>query len=402
MNLLVVSWEYSPYVVGGMGKHVSQLVPSLAAIQTEHGFSEPLHTTIVTPRYSGGAAVETLPGNVTVHRVDCPPVDATNLHNSVAENNRVLTDYACALPQRFDLIHVHDWLTAVAGINLKYEWKVPLVVTIHATERGRHQGWLNNDGSRQINTLEWRACFEAWRVIVCSDYMAQEVHDFFGTPLDKISVIPNGIDPDTLHLCDEVAQQEIRAEFSPFDEHLLFFVGRIVHEKGLQVLIRAMPQVLQKHRGVRLLVAGKNCEQMWPLASELGIAHSVNFLGFISDERRDCLYQAVDTAVFPSLYEPFGIVALEAMALGCNVVASDVGGLGEVVRHQQTGLTVFPNDPASIAWAVDEILANPRAAARRRERAQYQVEKLYDWRLIAQLTANLYREVVSERRRIEW
>ncbi len=402
MNLLVVSWEYPPYVIGGMGKHVSQLVPTLAEIQMRHGFSEPLHTTIVTPRYNGGDAVEELPGNVTVHRVECPPVAATDLYNSVAENNRVLAQYARTLPQRFDVIHIHDWLATVAGIELKYAWKVPLVVTIHATERGRHQGWLSNDGSRQIDNLEWRACFEAWRIIVCSQHMAQEVHEFFGAPLDKISVIPNGIDPNSLYFCDEAERQSIRTEFAPFDEHLLFFVGRIVHEKGLQVLIHAMPQILQEHRNVRLLVAGKNCEQMWPLANGLGVAHAVNFLGFISDERRDCLYQAVDTAVFPSLYEPFGIVALEAMALGCNVVASDVGGLGEVVRHQQTGLTVFPNDPASIAWAVNEILTDPKTAAHRRESAQMQVYKLYDWRLIAQLTANLYREVVVERQRVVW
>ena len=181
-------------------------------------------------------------------------------------------------------------------------------------------------------------------------------------------MIPNGIDPASLYFCDEAAQREIRADFSPFDEHLLFFVGRIVHEKGLQVLIGAMPQILRKHRGVRLLVAGKNCEQMWPLANELGVAHSVEFLGFISDERRDCLYQAVDTAIFPSLYEPFGIVALGGDGAGLQRDRQRRGaGWGEVVRHGQTGLTVFPNDPGSNRLGRER---NPRRSRSRRASAR--------------------------------
>ena len=142
----------------------------------------------------------------------------------------------------------------------------------------------------------------------------------------------------------------------------LFFIGRIVHEKGVHVLIRAMPHILTNHPNTRLLIAGKNSQQLWPLAREMRVDDRVEFLGFISNDQRDCLYRVVDSAVFPSLYEPFGIVALEAMTQSCNVIASAVGGLAEVVRHEENGLTVYPNDPQSIAWAVNEMITHPNQA----------------------------------------
>src|SRR5699024_487361 len=133
-------------------------------------------------------------------------------------------------------------------------------------------------------------------------------------------------------------QAAMRADYAPNGERLLFYVGRITYEKGLHVLLRAMPSILADHPNTRLLVAGKNSRHLQPLANELGIAQSVEFLDFISDAQRDAFYQVVDAAIFPSLYEPFGIVALEAMALDCNVIASNVGGLGEVVDHLVNGL----------------------------------------------------------------
>ncbi|HMN30383.1 MAG TPA: glycosyltransferase family 4 protein, partial [Caldilineaceae bacterium] len=122
----------------------------------------------------------------------------------------------------------------------------------------------------------------------------------------------------------------------------------------------------------------------------MNVENAVEFLGFISDQQRDCFYQIVDAAIFPSLYEPFGLVALEAMALNCNVIASDVGGLGEVVHHQQNGLTVFPDDPVSIAWAVNELFRNPAAAATWRANALNDIHTIYRWETIAWQTAQLY------------
>jgi glycosyltransferase involved in cell wall biosynthesis len=232
--------------------------------------------------------------------------------------------------------------------------------------------------------------------------MTTELHNYFGTPHDKLVVIPNGIDQDRLHICPPYKQTELRAHYTPNGEHLLFFVGRIVHEKGLHVLLHAMPGILHAFPNTRLLVAGRNSRHLYPLAEELRVDHAVQFLDYITDQQRDWLYQVVDAAVFPSLYEPFGIVALEAMALDCNVIASDVGGLGEVVKHEINGLTFYPDDPPSIVWAVRRLFTDSAAAAVRRLQAHAQVGQQYSWHTIAQQTVTLYCGIIDERQRITW
>lgn len=396
MRALLISWEYPPYVVGGIGTHVAQLVPHLAGVEID---GEPLHVDLITTRFAGGESAEVANEFLTIHRVDVPPMDAMDLYNSVVDDNSLFVEYALDLAKEhsYDLIHVHDWLTAEAGIRLKHEWKTPLVVTMHATERGRHQGNLPSHTSAQIDHMEWRVTYEAWRVIACSAYMCSELATYFGLPVAKVDVIPNGIDTERLGHCSSDKLESVRAQYTHPGERLIFFVGRIVHEKGVQILVRAMPRILALYPDTRLLIAGKNSQKLYPLAYELGIETHVDFLGYISDEVRDCLYEVVDVAVFPSLYEPFGIVALEAMAAGCNVIASDTGGLGEVVQHEQGGLTVYPGDPLSIVWAVDRLFSDPEAAARYRAHSHEMIDSLYRWDIIAGKTAQLYGRVHRER-----
>lgn len=401
MRILMVSWEYPPFVVGGMGKHVAELLPALTRLSTKEAS---VQIDVLTTRSAGGATVEKVTDQVTIYRTDIPPIDPSDLFNSVIEGNRALEERAHRLAEvyQYDLIHVHDWLTATVGIVLKHEWKAPLIVTIHATERGRHQSYLPNVMSQQINQLEWQICYEAWHIIVCSGYMSGELRGYFNIPVDKISVIANGIDPKPLQTCPEEEVKRLRELYAPNEEKLLFFVGRITPEKGLQVLMRAMPLILAAVPNARLLVAGKNSEQMKPLLEELRIAPQVELLGFISDERRNCLYVAVDAAIFPSLYEPFGLVALEAMAAGCNVIVSDVGGLSEVVHHRQNGLTVMANNPQSIAWAVEQLFKDPTEAQRWREEAQRQVTAFYNWDKIAIRTVELYHTIHRDRLSTVW
>ncbi len=405
MRILMISWEFPPYVVGGMGKHVAELIPALAAMPASAGQWQ---IDVLTSRYGGGLAEEVLESptgqTVTIHRVDMPPIFPTDIFNSVVGNNSALVTKGRELHREhaYDLIHIHDWLAVEAGVILKHEWKVPLLVTIHATERGRMQGWLTNETSQRIDRQEWRSCFESWRVIVCSGYMAGELREYFGIPLDKSVVIPNGVDPAPLRTCTPKTAKTLRARYAPNGERLLFFVGRITPEKGLYVLLDAMPQILEQHPNTRLLVAGKASETLRPRVEQLGVADHVDLLGFISDEERNCLYNTVDAAIFPSLYEPFGIVALEAMAAGCSVIASEVGGLGEVVQHQHNGLTVLPGHPESIAWAVNELFQNPLSAERWRKEALRQVEILYNWHDIAEQTLELYAGIIEERKGVDW
>lgn len=401
MRVLMFSWEYPPYVVGGMGKHVAELIPALMGRAAD---GAPLQIDVVTVHHGEAPALEQSGDHVTIHRVMTPPLDPIDPFNSVVDGNLPLIDYATELldEQPYDIIHVHDWLVAEAGIVLKLRHRVPLVTTVHATERGRYHGYLLNETSKQIDHMEWRACFESWEVIVCSRYMAQEVNRFFGTPMEKIVIIPNGVSLSEIAKATPEQQQAVRREFAVNGERLLFFVGRMVYEKGLQVLLEALPLILEEHPDTRLLVAGKNSHTMREVAARFGVEEQVRFLGYVSDERRDQIYQAVDAAVFPSIYEPFGIVALEAMANNCNVIASDVSGLGEVVHHEINGLTALPNNPQSLAWAVDRLFSDIAGAERRRARALREVETLYNWERVADKTIELYERIAAARKLVKW
>lgn len=381
---------------------MSELVQAFLALPDE--ITTPFQLDLLTPHSGNAPLVEELSKSVTVHRVETPSVNPLDLFNSVVDNNRYLVSKARELHENvpYSLIHVHDWLTASAGIELKHAWKIPLVTTIHATERGRHHSHLPSETSHNINQLEWQVCFESWRLIVCSSYMAGELRRFFDVPLDKVTLIPNGVDVTPFESCSDERVRELKGRFAPNGERLLFYVGRITPEKGIQVLLQALPSILERHPNVRLLVAGRNSEQMQPLVDELGIEEAVELLGFVDSETRDCLYRSVDAAVFPSLYEPFGIVALEAMAAGCNVIASEVGGLAEVVDHRRTGLTVRANDSQSIAWAVDQIFTDQVQAHAMRARALQEVTRSYNWGAIAASTVNMYRAVEAQRKGVNW
>ena len=404
MRILLISWEYPPNVIGGLGKHVTELIDAYQELLDKDNIDASFKVDVLSTRNAGGPAKEVVSPQITIYRVDSPPSATSSQYNDVLATNSSLVNRARILQRqrKYDLIHGHDWLTASASITLKHEWKVPLLTTIHATERGRQQGHLRSEMSHRINELEGQACYESWRIIACSDFMRHELHTFFDVPYDKISVIPNGINFSLLHRCHAETAHAYRRRYSNDGEKLLFFVGRITYEKGLQVLINAMPIILSKYPKTRLLVAGKNSEQMWAMAQEMRLGHAVTILGYISDQKRDYLYQSVDAAVFPSLYEPFGIVALEAMALGCNVIASSIGGLKEVIQHKQNGLTIYPNDPSSIAWAVDNLFSHPNEAKRQRQYATQQAQNLYSWRDIATQTLNNYQEIINERDLIDW
>ncbi len=299
-------------------------------------------------------------------------------------------------------IHAHDWLTAEAAGRLKHLWRVPLVATVHATERGRGRGSLSGRAAQQINDQEWLLTYEAWRVIVCSQFMFGQVIDYFQTPADKIDVLPNGIALAPAPFAGPADRLAFRRRFVADDERLVFYVGRVVYEKGLQVLIDAWPQIVSA--GARLLIAGTGSylDALQGQAEAAGINGHVRFAGFLSDDERDKIYYVADVAVFPSLYEPFGIVALEASAASCPLVVSDAGGLAEVVHHQETGLIVPAGDVDALAAAVLECLRRPAQARARADAALAEVRRLYTWDTIAASTITVYKRILAEWRGGSW
>jgi glycosyltransferase involved in cell wall biosynthesis len=389
------SWEYPPNIVGGLGRHVAELSPALAQ---QEGV---VH--VVTPTSQPESSAVLVENDVIVHRVFAPALNRqADIYQQAVAVNQTLADYAIDyashINESFDLIHVHDWLTGFAGMILQQTWQLPLVVTIHATERGRGRGYIRNDLERAIDCAEQDLIERANRVIVCSHYMLNEVQSFFHTSASRLDVVFNGVNVDGLrngHTAEELAALRNDCARS---EPIVFAVARLVYEKGLHRLIEAAPRILSECPETRIVIAGKGPEakRLKQQARDLGVSDQVDFVGFVSDKERNQFYQTAACAVFPSLYEPFGIVALEAMALGCPVVVSDVGGLSEIVKHAQTGVTVYPDNAESVAWGVLHILADPIRACDYAANAYQAVEDLYNWPRIARLTRGVYRRVADK------
>lgn len=391
MKVLLLSWEYPPHLNGGLGQHVKDLVPAL--LEADEG----LEIHIVTPVFAGRTQHESLE-RLHVHRVKVLAPSDDQIYDDVLVANPALLQAARKLVETqgpFDLIHIHDWLPSFAGLALSEAYGLPIVTTIHATERGRYRGALHSDMSRAIDAAEARLVQAAQQVITCSAAMQREVQSFYGVAAERIRVIPNGIDASHLRRLRNEDLSDFRRHYARPDERLVFNVGRLVYEKGADLLVEATPQVLSRAPDAKFVVGGRG-----PLFASLGqrieamhLHDKVMLTGFLSDEERDRLYVVADVCVFPSRYEPFGIVALEAMAAGTPVVVCDVGGLGTVVQHELTGLTAFAEDVNSLAWAITRALSDPTAAAERAERAIGYLETCLAWPVIARLTLEVYAQL---------
>lgn len=399
MDILMLSWEYPPRVIGGVAPHVRNLARALV----ERGE----RVTVITAPHPGLDPV-TDDAGVEVRRVTaslpCPP----DFPGEVLQFNLGLVEEALQLAaagRSFDVIHCHDWLVAPAGRVLKHAWRRPLVATIHATEYGRNGG-LHNPLQHYINGVEWWLGYEAWRVITCSRYMSEEVCRVFQLPRDKVEIVPNGVHRWEFQLpagpLEEI--RRLRAPGGLLHHPILVFMGRLVWEKGVQDLIEAMPLIRARFPQARLIVAGEGPmkDQLTGRVSELGLHDAVYFAGFVAGTNRNRLLALADVAVFPSRYEPFGIVCLEAMAAGVPVVVGDTGGMAEVVRHGENGLRVPPASPEAIAGAVCWLLEAPDFAARLARQALRDIERKYDWSSIAHRTRDVYRRVLKEYARSEW
>ncbi len=400
MRVLMLSWEYTPYIVGGLGRHVTELAQAMNHIQPR---AQELELHIVTPDQGSAPAYELHGHNVHIHRVPFVQPSTGDLYDTTVQFNTHIVNTAQRLAQdvSFDLIHVHDWLPAQAGIELMYLWQVPLLATVHATESGRHHGHLHNPLSQKIHSMEEKLCHEAWNVIVCSYFMRDSLMQMFQLPEEHFHVIPNGIQWQSFTQ-RPLEFQQLEHQYKAHGEFLLLFIGRPVPEKGLHVLLDAMPEILTHYPHSRLVVIGQDSLLWYDTVHERGLGHAVFLLGFVDDQTRNGLLKIADAAIFPSLYEPFGIVALEAMAAECPVIVSSVGGLNEVVEHEKTGLTVYPNDPHSIFWAVDQIMIHPIPTRRRAKRAFFLVRDQFSWLRVTKRTLYVYEHLVDYNTRRQW
>jgi glycogen(starch) synthase len=390
-RVLILSWEYPPLIEGGLARHVRKLSEALVELGIE------VH---VLTRGGEESPAEESAGGVAIHRIR-EPTRPTDLGEFVAWVERMNSDMLAAgveLGDRldFDLVHGHDWLVANACDHLARRMSAPLVTTIHATEYGRHQGWVNDHPQSYIHGVERWITNRSQRVIACSAYMREQIADIFGVADQRITVIPNGIDPLDLPQPDPVELVRLRGEFAAPDERLVLLIGRLVYEKGFQLALEAMPKVIEAAPGTRFLVAGSGTheEELKRQAEELGLMEHGTFLGWIGDDVLHTLYAIADLTVVPSIYEPFGLVALEAMASGCPCIVADTGGLREVVPHEEAGLRFAARDPEALAEVAIRVLSDPELEARLIAEAKEHVLR-FDWGDVAAQTAAVYAELVG-------
>jgi glycogen(starch) synthase len=302
---------------------------------------------------------------------------------------------ALAQAHDYDIVHGHDWLVAHASATLADRLGVPYVTTIHATEHGRHQGWVADEPQAHIHGVESWMATRAERVIVCSHYMRGHVADIFDIDERRVTVIPNGVDPKDLQPSGDLPA--LRAGFAAPEEKLVLLVGRLVYEKGFQLALDALPGVIEKVRGVRFLVAGSGTHELElkAQAKRLGLDAHGTFLGWIGDYDLHSLYRIADLCVVPSIYEPFGLVALEAMASGCPCIVADTGGLREVVPlGERVGLRFNGGDAEHLGVMIERLLVDEALRDRLVTEASEHVLR-FDWEDIAQRTRGIYDEVLA-------
>jgi glycogen(starch) synthase len=397
LTVMMLSWEYPPRVIGGISPHINFLSKSLV--------KNNVRVHVVTCDFPGAPSHEVIDG-VEVHRIDSyknpSPDFATWVYLMNLNMQKEAATIAAKLPNPIDVFHAHDWLVANAGIGLKHIFRKPLIVTMHSTEIGRREG-LHTDTEKMIHETEAWLTYEAWKVICCSDYMVQHVKWAFGLPNDKLVMVPNGVNPQIYNGLEKQDLKYFRSKFALPEEKLVLYVGRLVYEKGIHILINAVPRVLSKVNAKFVIVgSGYMKDQLSTIVRSMGLEHKVLFQGFMDEENLLKLQKSADVCVVPSMFEPFGIVALEAMAAKSPVVVSDTGGLSEIVNHDVTGVKVYPNNADSLAWGITKVLLDGSFSKNLRENAYKSMIEKYDWNKIAQQTKHIYESVLGEYSKSFW
>lgn len=407
-------WEYPPKLVGGLGSYADNITRE---------FVELGHDVSVFTLNPGDLKTREIRKGVEVHRpliadasnvfpmfvIDDLKKWGTNIRlfndifiYNVLSSTKLINDLIRKEERHFDVVCIHDWLSSISGLIVQNETDIPVVFHVHSTEWGRTAG----EGSTVVSHLERASAQNADRIITVSNAMKEDLVRH-GWPKSSISVIWNGVDPERYdpENCKSADVERIREKYEiPQDWNMLFFLGRLTWVKGVRNLLQAMPTVLKEYPDTKLVILGKGEEQrdIVETANRLGIEDKIVCrFEFIPEEERILHYAAADLCVFPSIYEPFGIVSLEAMAMAKPVVVGAHGVVGfreQVVPsgEGQNGVHVNGADPADIAWGIKEALRDPDRAELWGRNGRERVSKYFTWRKATQQTLDVYETLRSQ------
>lgn len=389
IKVLMLTWEYPPQVVGGLAMHVFGLSKQIAQMGVE------VH--VIT------SGTEELPSfemveDVYVYRVQPLNECDDEFLSWIGGLNWAMVLKAIALDSRFhfSMIHAHDWLVGAAAVTLKDWLGISLMTTIHATEYGRNSG-IHNEIQQFIHQQEQQLIASSDQIIVCSTYMREELISIFGISRETIAVIPNGVEFE-----NEKGSSKQLFQKRP-DQTLIFSVGRIVREKGFETIMKAAELVKENDINLTFIVAGKGpmLENYRLYVREKQLEEQLKFIGYITDEEKHAYLLESDITVFPSLYEPFGIVALESLACGKPTIVSETGGLAGIIRHLQTGLFMEPGNALSLLEQIQFLLKNPRQAREMGRQGRQLVRSIYGWGRIAMETKQVMVDILFKRYQCE-
>lgn len=387
MRIAILAWESLHSVhVGGLGIVATRSAEELARkgheiyLFTRAGEGQPTHAKINNVNYCR-CVFESGENVISFF---------SNMSKAMMKGFRAITRRS----GRFDIVHGHDWHIVDALYELKKEG-YPIVFTYHSSEYGRRGGVVSDENMfREISAREQLGGKIADRVITVSRAMRKELCRLYKIPSKKIDVIPNAIDPKKYR--KEVDLEKVKKKYGiPRSAPTILFIGRLEFQKGPDLLVKAIPQVLKNRSDVRFLFAGRGTMERFlkRMVKKLGVSDDVKFLGWIPYGRYVYILNSCDIVCVPSRNEPFGIVLLEAWATGRPIVVTDVGGLGENVENLVNGIKVHPH-PSAIARGINYLLSHPRAMEKIGAKGRKKVKR-FNWNYAIKKLIKTYHKVLE-------
>lgn len=380
MRPLFITWEYPPIKAGGIAAHCEDLATTMA----DQGH-EPV---VIT--YGSEEGVDYRDG-VEIHRLT--GTDRANDTISWAMHlGHEMEKKAIELSknQDFDLVHAHDWMTVPASVGIKNTLGLPMVFTVHSTQKGRDG--IDSEYQSTIHNIEWYGTYQADQIITVGRDFSEEVRNTFEVPDDKLNYIPNGVD---LEKFDSHNANLNRGNYALDWEQIVLFVGRMYPQKGPGHLIEAMPDIIDNNPEAKFVMVGSGATEHYKGIAKNKVGDKVHFPGYVSDKELISLMKNARMTVAPSVYEPFGIVPLEAAACETATVGSYVGGMKDTIVHEYTGLHTYPADSNSIEHQVSRSLNDPEWTEWLGDNARGRVEDNFRWAQISAWTTGIYKRALG-------